>query len=84
MLEHTSGVFVSHALGVNSQFLYGICIEITSVAAQLDGCVGGISEFMFVAWSTFFNVVDEIQLLDVFVSFTVQLEVGLQIRLVVA
>lgn len=84
MLEHTAGVFVAHVLSMDAQFLYRVGVEVAGVAAQLDGGVGCVRKFVFVAWTALFDVIDKVQLLDVFVSFAVQLEVGLEIGFVVA
>ena len=62
-----------------------IGVIIASITSQLYR-IGNIQKFQlpFIGWASFFYVIDMVETLQVLVSLTVKLKVGLQIGLVVA
>ena len=60
-------------------------VVVTGITSELNW-IGDIQKLQlpFVCWTAFFNVIDMVETLQMLVSLTVKLKVGLQIGLVVA
>lgn len=81
--EEQIACLVSLAGRVQLQFVRGVGVVVTRVAADLDSAGGGdVLQLPLVARTSLLHVVHVLQPLQVLVSLAVQLEVCLQVRLV--
>ena len=67
------------------QFVKAVGVVVAGITSELNW-IGDIQKLQlpFVCWTAFFNVIDMVETLQMLVSLTVKLKVGLQIGLVVA
>ena len=67
------------------ELVKAVGVIVTRVASKLNG-IGNCQELQFplIFWTSFFDVVDMVESLKMFVCFAVKLEVGFQVGLVAA
>jgi len=81
--EQLSTRLVSRIPCVNLQLVYTVCVVVAGIASNLHRITDiQILEAPFIVVATFFYMVHKLQSLNVFVSFAVELKVGLQVGLV--
>ena len=83
MIENSCRYLVTLVCSMDLQFVDTVSIKITSITAQLNR-VGDIHEVQlpFIGRTAFHDVIDELELLQMLVRFTVELEVGFEISFV--
>lgn len=92
VIELDFHALVSHVLDVTTKLLNGVRVVVAAVTLQLGnvvvviGCgrVNDVLELVLVAESALFDVVREVDSLQMLVGFAVQLTVGFEVRLVAA